>query len=48
MKGAMNEAGAVRDVEATGDGANTRDQIFDRRRSEITECGFKRNATGFG
>ena len=48
MKGAMDDAGAMRGVEATSNGADSRDQIIDRRRAEVTECGFKGNTTGFG
>lgn len=48
MKRAMNDAGAMRGVEAMSNSADARDQIIDRRRAEVTECGFKGNTTGFG
>ena len=44
----MNQAGAVRGVESMGQGAEPRDQIVDRRRAEVAECGFKGNTAGFG
>ena len=48
MKGAMNDAGAMRGVEAMSNSADARDQIIDRRRPEVAECGFKRNTARFG
>ena len=48
MKSAVNEAGAMRGVEAASNSAETRDQIVDRRRAEVSECGFKGDTTGFG
>ena len=48
MKSAVNVAGAMRGVETASNSADSRDQIVDRRRAEITERGFKGNATGFG
>ena len=48
MKSAVNEAGTMRGVQASSNSANSRDQIVDRRRAEVTECGFKGNTTGFG
>jgi hypothetical protein len=48
MKGAVNQAGVVRGVEAAGHRTETRDQIVDRRRAEVAESGFKGNTAGFG
>ena len=41
MKGAVNDAGAVSGVEGRAKRTNSRDQIIDRRRPEVAECGFK-------
>jgi hypothetical protein len=48
MKSAVHQAGTVRSVEPAGNGADARDQIVDRRRAEVSECGFKGNTAGFG
>ena len=48
MKGAVNNTGAVRSVENDGESPDTRDQIIDRRRTEVAESGFERNTAGFG
>ena len=48
MKSAVNEAGTMRGVEAASNSAETRNQIVDRRRAEVTKCGFKGNTTEFG
>ena len=48
MKRAVDDTGAVGGVERRGQRSNPRDQIVDRRRPEVAECGFKRNTAGFG
>ena len=48
MKSAVNVAGAMRGVETASNRADSRDQIVDRRRAKVAECGFKGNTTGFG
>jgi hypothetical protein len=44
----VNNPGAVRGVENDGESPDTRDQIIDRRRTEVAESGFERNTAGFG
>jgi len=48
LESAVNHAGAVRGVEPVGNGADPRDQIVDRRRTEVAESGFEGNTAGFG
>jgi len=48
MKRAVHNPGAVGGVERRGQRSNPRDQIIDRRRPEVAECGFKRNTARFG
>ena len=48
MKRAVDDTGAMRSVESGRDSTNPRDQIIDRGRPEVAECGFKRNSAEFG
>ena len=48
MKRAVDGTGAMRSVESGRDSTNPRDQIIDRGRSEVAECGFKGNSAEFG
>jgi len=48
MKRAVHNTGAVGGVERDRQRSNPRDQIIDRGRPEVAECGFKRNSAGFG
>jgi hypothetical protein len=41
MKRAVHNTGAVGGVERGGQRSSPRDQIIDRRRPEVAECGFK-------